>query len=308
MTYSILTDADLERVLTYPRAIEQIERALREHAAGTLSAPPRFHVDMGTGQMVFTVGGGQQASLAGFRMYTLLPGSHDDRDQIVAVFDAQTGKLRGLVLGNQLGAIRTGAIGGAAIRHMARQDARVLGIIGTGRQARTQIKAAAAICPLEQVRVFSRTPAQREAFAAEMTARIAVPVEAVDSPEAVVRGADIVIGATKSRTPVLDAAWIGPGTHVTTIGPKFAEGHEMPLDLAARSAIIATDSPAQLDAYAEPFFLSGPDRARMVPLSAIVTGQQPGRTSDDDITLFCSVGLAGTEVFVALAALENSSD
>ncbi|HML22669.1 MAG TPA: ornithine cyclodeaminase family protein [Aggregatilinea sp.] len=307
MAYPILTDDDLDRVLSYERAIEQIEAALREHAAGTLNAPPRFYVGMGTGDLVFTVGAGEQAHAAGFRVYTALPGSHDDRDQIVAVFDSHTGKLRGLVLGNQLGAIRTGAIGGTAIKHMARLDARVLGIIGTGRQARTQIEAAAAARPLERIRVYSRTPAARDAFAAEMQQRNGIPVEAVDSPEAAVRGADIVIGATNSRTPVLDAAWIAPGTHVSTIGPKFAAGHEMPLDLAPRCAIIATDSPAQIDAYPEPYFLSAPDRARTIPLSAIVTGQQPGRTSPDDITLFCSVGLAGTEVFVALAALDHSA-
>jgi len=82
---------------------------------------------------------------------------------------------------------------------------------------------------------------------------------------------------------------------------------EISLDVAARSAVIATDSPAQVEAYADPFFLIGtPDYARMVALSAIATGAQPGRTSADAITLFCSVGLAGTEVLVAQAALERA--
>lgn len=223
------------------------------------------------------------------------------------MFDSRSGELRGLVLGNRLGAMRTGAIGGAAIKLLAREDARILGVIGAGRQARTQIEAAAAVRPLERVRVFSRTPARREAFAAEMAATTGVPVEAVETAEEAVRGADILICATTSATPVFDPAWLAPGTHVTTVGPKFAGAHEISLDVAARSAVIATDSPAQVEAYADPFFLIGtPDYARMVALSAIATGAQPGRTSADAITLFCSVGLAGTEVLVAQAALERA--
>jgi alanine dehydrogenase len=95
-----------------------------------------------------------------------------------------------------------------------------------------------------------------------------------------------------------------PGTHVNTIGPKFEDTHELSPRVAEKSAIVATDSLAQVDAYPRPFFLAGtPARERMVELGEIVAGRRPGRTSPDDVTLFCSVGLAGTEVVLADAAL-----
>ena len=91
-----------------------------------------------------------------------------------------------------------------------------------------------------------------------------------------------------------------------TIGPKFTEAHEVPIETAPRAEVIATDSLAQVDAYSKPFFLANtPERERMVELSDVVVGRRAGRLSEDGITLFCSVGLAGTEVVVADALLEE---
>jgi alanine dehydrogenase len=112
-------------------------------------------------------------------------------------------------------------------------------------------------------------------------------------------------GGASSNTPVIDAAWLAPGAHVTTIGPKIKGRHELGLDVADRAGLIATDSPAQIAAL--DFFLDGTDHGtRMVDLADIVTGRHPGRTSDDMIMLFCSAGLAGTEVLVADALLGMS--
>jgi alanine dehydrogenase len=133
-------------------------------------------------------------------------------------------------------------------------------------------------------------------------------IQCCGSVEAAVRDAAIVIGATDSLQPVIQAAWIAPGTHVTTIGPKSHGQHELDLGVADRAAIIATDSPAQIAAYDPPFFLQGtPHMDRMVSLAAIVAGKSGGRKSAEDITLFCSTGLAGTEVLLADRLLDASS-
>jgi ornithine cyclodeaminase len=107
--------------------------------------------------------------------------------------------------------------------------------------------------------------------------------------------------ATSSRSPVIEADDVAPGAHVTSLGPKSAEGHEVPLDLVAQAAIVTCDSPAQAQAYPEPFFTGD---TKLVDLAALVCGSVPGRERADAITLHCSVGLAGTEVALAERVLE----
>ena len=113
----------------------------------------------------------------------------------------------------------------------------------------------------------------------------------------------MLICASNSPTPILEAGWLRPGTHINTIGPKFKDGHELPVEAARKSHTIVTDSLRQVDgydSYASPYFLQHtPERKRMIELDEIVAGQRKGRSSPDELTLFCSVGLAGTEVVLA---------
>src|SRR5262245_25165524 len=117
-------------------------------------------------------------------------------------------------------------------------------------------------------------------------------------------GADVVVCATSSDTPVLEAGWLAPGAHVNMLGRKTADRRELGLDVAERAAVIATDSPAQTRAYGAPFFLDGTAHlARMADLADLIAGKATARPSPEAITLFCSTGLAGTEVLVADALL-----
>ncbi|WP_348652512.1 hypothetical protein [Rhizobium sp. BG4] len=203
-------------------------------------------------------------------------------------------------MGEQLGAIRTGAIGGIAIRRMSSGSAANVAVIGSGLQARTQLEAASIVRPLRQVRVFSRNSERCRAFAAGMEARLKLPVLPESSAREAVADADIVICATDSRVPVIEAAWLKPGAHVNSVGPKTVDGHELDLDIALKAAMVATDSIEQTTAYDAPFFLS--KAAAAVPLadlSALAGNSSARPVGEDETTLFCSAGLAGTEVFVA---------
>src|SRR5262245_29263948 len=153
-----------------PAAIAAVARAFEARVAGTLVAPARHIVSFPEcGNLSFTIGGvGGEAALAGFRVYDTFDTAGAPHTQIVAVWDARTGTLQGIILGERLGDLRTGAIGGLAIRHMARADAGTLGVIGSGAQARTQIMAAAAVRRLRAVRIYSRSEEKRRAFASEM--------------------------------------------------------------------------------------------------------------------------------------------
>ncbi|WHO75214.1 ornithine cyclodeaminase family protein [Rhizobium sp. BT03] len=302
----ILRDEDLVGSALMRVAIDALETAFLARAGNRLISPPRHHVSFPSrGDLVFTVGGilGDKP-LAGFRVYETFDGV--EHSQIVAVWSADDARLKGIILGERLGNLRTGAIGGLAVRHLSAPSARIVGILGSGAQARTQLAAAAAVRKLDRARVYSRDEKNRAAFASEMQHALGLAVEPVGSAREAVDDADIVICATTSRTPVIHSGDLKPGVHVNTVGPKTLEGYELGLDVADAAAVIATDSPEQTRAYASPFFLAGSGNDdRMADLADIIAGKSVGRGSPAETTLFCSVGLAGTEVVVASAILHR---
>ena len=305
MPPEILSDDDVARLARMPDMIAGIEAALLAKTNGTLTAPPRVKVPVGgQGELVFTVGGIGEL-VAGFRAYHNIPRKSPDGAQLTAVWDQKSGSLKGIVTGDLLGEIRTGAIGGVAVKLLARADADSVAIIGSGAQARTQLAAVAAVRKLKKVTVFSRSPERRGRFAADMGKKLKLSIGTSASAKEAVRDAAIVICATDSTQPVIRADWIAPGTHVTTVGPKQQGQHELDPDIAISADVIATDSPAQIAAYDPLFFLRDAlPMERVIDLADIAAGKRPGRTSAEEITLFCSAGLAGTEVLLADRLLE----
>lgn len=308
-----LTDADVDRLLPMTDAIAVMERAFRAKRDGHLVSPPRHYVRFSRGSLVFTVGGDDVgASTVGFRLYNTFPGAaedggvHPDRTQVTMVFDSTNGALQGTVFGTRLGVLRTSAIGGTALKYLARPTAERIGFLGSGLQATAQLQAAAAVLPLKSVRVFSPTREHREAFARRAAETYGLEAQAVGGPREVVASSEVVICSTGSPAPVLEAEWLRPGTHVTTMGSKTKNEHEIPAAVAARSDLIATDALAQLSGYAEPHLLQGtPAWDRIVDLADIVTGHAPRRTATNQRSLFLSEGLAGTEVLLAAELLRR---
>ena len=300
MSYQILTDSDIDAIdMTF--AVNCMEDAFRQHATGQLIAPARLVSDVASGQLVFTVGASNSARPAvGFRVYDLKQLHSPDRSELTAVFDANDGHLRALVIGPLLGAVRTGAIGGVAVNYLARRDARTLSVIGTGFQARTQIQAATTVRSFKTIKVFSRHPIRRRQFSAEMSDVVAQEIIAADSARAAVDDADVVICATTSATPILKPEWLKPGIHINAIGPKFKDRSELSLNTIERATRLVTDSPTQIEAFGESFSLHGtPMAERIETLSAVVAETVPTNRGADETTIFISLGLAGTEVLLA---------
>ncbi len=303
--FPILTDGDVYSQFDYDGVVDAVRDAIAERAAGTLEAPPRWRVPAGGGDLVFTAGAATgPTNAAGFRVYET-HGTGDDHTELVAVFDAATGAFEGLLAGHAVGGLRTGGIGGVAIDALARSDADTLGILGTGFQARAQVGAACATRDFDDVAVYSPTAEGRESFADTLEGEVEPTVRAAADPEPVVREADALVCATNSEEPVFDPDWLEAGTHVTTIGPRFDDAHELPLEAVDRADAIVTDSLPQVDAYDRPYIASGADRDWMVELAAVLEDPDLGRQRADDITLFCSVGLAGTEVVLGKRFLEQ---
>jgi alanine dehydrogenase len=286
----ILSDTDVARSCTASRSIAVMRRALHAHGEGRLSAPPRTYNDIAPGRLVYTAGA-LEGLVHGVRIY-----DHADSEQVVAVWDSPSRRLAAVILGAELGRRRTGAIGAVAIDALARPDATTLGIIGTGHQAWTQVWAATAVRNWSHIKVYSRNPYWRERFATRCREQLLVDAEPVGNPRTAFRHRDAMIIATNSPTPVFDTAWLEPGMHITSVGPKSLSAHEVPLDLLDRVELAVTDSLAQVHGYAEPYALS---TRRMIELGAILIGSATGRTDPEQVSLFCSVGLAGTEVILA---------
>lgn len=308
MAISIITEAEVKAQLNWAQAVAAIEDVLIKVHAGNYVSPPRHQVRNDNGSLVFTIGGDKAEGVLGFRVYDTFP-TDINHQQFTTVFDAKTGALKGIVLGAYIGAVRTGAIGGAAIRALSRSDSRRIGIIGSGLQARTQLLSALAVREIEEVKVYSRSSANCEAFIIDIMSDVSLPesfegkLEVANSAEEAVADADIVILATTSGEPVIDTAWLNPGCHLSTVGPKFQGRHELPVAIADRAALLASDAPQQLRAYAKPYFLADhPAFDNIADLAAIVAGYKSGTPfprSAADITVYLSTGLAGTEPAIA---------
>lgn len=301
MTPIMLDDEAVRARLEPGAAVAAMRQAMLDVGRGDMLAPPRVSADLGGGRMVFTAGA-HVGRWFGYRSYDTFGLGRGE--QVVVLHGWQDGAVQAIALGGELGARRTGAIGGVAVDTLASPGARRVAVIGTGTQAWTQLWAVGAVRKPEQVLVWSRDAGHRASFAARARADLGMPATEAAGAEQAVRESDIVVLATSSTAPVVRSEWVQEGSHVTTLGPQRRGRTELDPRLADRSRVIATDSPAQVRAYRPPFMLEGtPHLARMVSLASVISGSSPGRGGPDDITLFCSAGLAGTEVHLLAALL-----
>ncbi len=224
----------------------------------------------------------------------------------VLLYDSATAKPLAEIEANHLGQIRTGAASGVATDLLARPDAAVLGVIGTGFQAETQIEAIRAVRPIREVRVWSRSEERCAAFAQKVNARAAATAEEA------IQGADIVVTATYAKDPVLESAWVAPGSHVNAIGSNNPQRREIPAALVGRASLIAVDAIDQAKLESGDLLLAWPDAAqwldpRLVELAAVAGGKTPGRTSNQDLTIFKSNGLGVQDIAVGGYVFEGFS-
>tara|TARA_R110000787_G_scaffold42114_2_gene103533 strand:- start:189 stop:1136 length:948 start_codon:yes stop_codon:yes gene_type:complete len=228
----------------------------------------------------------------------------------VSLYSISGKRLLALIEANKLGAMRTGAASGVATDLLARKDAATLGIIGTGRQSRTQVLAIAAVRDLTVVRVFGRDEAKRSAFAASIAEELDCEVIAAGSAEECIRGADIAVTMTSAADPVLFGEWLSPGMHVNATGANGYARRELDDDAVLRASLISTDQREQAKIEARELIdLTNAGRLDwedVSELGALVRGEVPGRTGDDQVTLFKSLGIALEDIAFAKVAYERA--
>ncbi len=215
-----------------------------------------------------------------------------------------------MIEADYLGQMRTGAATGVATRYMSRPDARTVGMIGTGLQARSQLAAVSEVRKIEGIRVFGRDARRRVDFCSEMTEDLGLPVTPATSAEEAVKAADIVITATNAIKPVLSGTWLAPGTHVNAMGANLLVRRELESDVVTRAEIVAVDLREQAKVESSDLLqVFGDDAARwskVSELGEIVAGKTAGRSSAEQITLFKSNGIATWDIAAAAKIFERA--
>jgi alanine dehydrogenase len=289
----VLSEADVQQLLPMSAAIEQVEASLLAQQRGQAVNRPRQRIFLQQASLHYMAAALPEEGLFGMKVYTV---TSRGMQFVVLLFSAEQGDLLALVEADHLGRLRTGAASAVATRFLARAEASQVGLIGAGRQARTQLEAVACVRKLSKARVYCRDAGRRREFCREMQSRLGLAVESAESAEAAVRSADIVITATNARQPVLHGGWLRPGAHINAIGSNMPNRREMDDTVLARASILTVDSIEQAREEAGDLIQGLPSAGRgwdeLVELREVVAGARPGRRTAEEITLFKSCGIA----------------
>jgi alanine dehydrogenase len=297
-----ISEAEVRAVLGMPLAIEAVEEISRKQATGEVVVHPRRRFELpGGGFFHYMAAADFSAGYVAMKQYTYVRGK---LKFLVPLYEMATGDLLALIEADYMGQLRTGAASGVATKYLSRRDSRIVAIIGTGGQARTQLEAVAAVRKLESARAFGRDAAKREKFCKEMSGRLGIPVIPSASASEAVRGADIVSTATTTSQPVVSGADLSPGAHINAIGANHAHKRELDDEAVASADIIVVDSVEQSRQEAGDLIIAfhGDEICwtGVKKLSEVVSGKASGRTSDSEVTLFKSNGIASWDLAVAM--------
>lgn len=309
----VISNADVERVLTQERAMQALDDAYLELDKGLTTNRPRTFTSAPTSQGQFTANT-HEGILATKGVYDIRIVTHSSRGRRAAddatvggggpgrlnvsldlLYDLESGDLLAIMQDGYLQKMRVQATNAIAARYMAKKDARVMALIGSGWQATAAIEAMRFVRPIEDVRVYSRSPENRNGFAQRMQERYPdVRIRAVDAPQDAVAGADMVVAATNSRVPVCKGEWVEKGMHLTGVLPG-----EFDLQAYQKADYIVIFNRLHGRDYGlsrgpEEVPLKDPPHAHLLEgapeIADLVSGKVPGRKSDDQITIFANGG------------------
>ena len=296
-----LNEDDVRQLLTMPLTLEAVEEAHKELSLARAIDIPRQRTRLPQTALHILQGALPGRDAIGYKAYT---SNRTGVRFLVHVFSAASGALRVVLAADTLGMMRTGAASGVATRWLARPDAEVLGVFGAGWQAEGNIEAVAAVRKLRKVKVFARNAERLAAFCTRMSDRLELDVVPAASPEDTVRGSDIVSTVTTASSPLFDAAWLSPGTHINAAGSNSVIRREVGEDVlkACRPIVVdSVDTALKEAGDLLPLFEKGRlSERQLVELGDVILGRHPGRAKPEDITLFESQGMAIQDISVAV--------
>jgi alanine dehydrogenase len=295
----VLSPDEVAQLLDVDLLLERLERAFVALSAGRASVPPRVAAFVPERGLLAAMPGYVDGMLAA-KLVALFPDHDPSHQALIAVFDAGTGTPQAVMDGTHITAVRTGASSAVATRALAREDAGVLAVLGAGVQGRSHLDAVRRVREFDEVRVASRTYEHAQALADEAGA------VAVESFEEAVRGADVVCCCTHASEPVLRRDWLEPGTHVCSVGAS-QEGPELDRETVSAGLLCVESRVAFEPPPAGAFELQGLDPSSAVELGEMLAGTKLGRTSDEQITVYKSMGHAVEDAAAAALVLERAT-
>ncbi len=308
-----LTEQDVTNLLTMKDALAAVEAVFKLQASGEATNEPRRRV-RAQGSTLMTMSGavsnfGEFKGLLGLKSYTV---SRTGARFYVSLFDAVTGELLAFIEADKLGQMRTGAASGVATKYLAREDAKTVGVYGSGWQAASQLAAVCAVRPIESVKVYSRKPENRERFCQQMATELGLAnIQPVETPEAAA-DTDIIITITSSREPVVLGDWLKPGVHINAAGGNSILRREVDDKAIQRANFIAVDSLDQARIESGEFVTAVEKGLltweRVKELRCVVSGQMRGREHSEQITLFKSLGIAIEDVAAAAVVYQKAKE
>jgi ornithine cyclodeaminase/alanine dehydrogenase-like protein (mu-crystallin family) len=298
-----LTEAEVAELLSPEDALQAVEECFRRLAAGEVENVPRQRTRYEDGFLAVMWAVDRELGLAGLKTYAA---GREGASFVVLLFETETTRPVAVIEADKLGQLRTGAASGVAAKHLAREEARSLGVIGCGWQARSQVVAIRAALPsLDSVVAYCRSEDRLEEFCREVGA------EAGESHREA--GAqDVVVTVTSSRDPVLRGEWLRPGALVCAVGANDPRRRELDNVVLERAAFVCCDSlenaKRESGDLIEPVEAGVLDWLEVHELQEVVAGELPGRQADDDLVVFKSNGLAAWDVAVGAVVLERARE
>ena len=314
----ILGEDDVRTVLTMPDLIAAMESALVAFSGGRTNQPLRTVLEVGPQKSFFGVMPAYlpDAPALGTKLVTVYESNPSaglpSHLASIVLLDPETGALMALLDGRFITEARTAAVSAVATRLLARPDACALAIVGSGVQARSHLEALGCVRALREVRIWSRSAERRERFVNEMRDRTDGSLVAATSAEAAVSGADLIVVATSSRSPVVRSEWVGDGAHVCAVGACRPDQRELEGALVARARLFvdsregaAAESGDIVLGIGEGLF----DAAHIAgELGEVAAGRLEGRQRGDQVTVFKSLGMAVEDVAAAHLAYERAKE
>jgi ornithine cyclodeaminase len=317
MSFVVVDAPTVEQLLPMRECIDLMARAFVDLERGDITQPLRsIFVPPGAQSAMVWMPAYRSRPHAAFGMKVLrvVPDNPqrglDTHQGQVLLADGETGQLRAVLDAAAVTGIRTAAVSALATRLLAREDARVLAIIGTGAQARRHIESIPLVRSIERIRVAGRTPEHAEQLVSDAKKTCPCPIEVAKGAEAAVRDADIVVTATSSPTPIVERTWFAPGVHINAVGASRPVHRELDVDTIA-DALLFTDRRESIENEAGDYRLAVEHRRIAQPpreLGELLTAKVAGRTSRTELTVFRSLGLAAEDLVSAEHVLTKSRE
>lgn len=305
---TLLEEAQVRELADMGLALEVVEKAFRKIGLEEATNSPRSRGQTDHAHIYGMIAGAKGLQSLGLKVRTT--SRKGKPEQLVLLFHGKTGEFTCLMQAEYLEQLRGGAAGGVAIKTLAREDASTIGIIGSGRQARMQLRAAKQVRPVNLATVYSTTAEHSQAFASEMSQELGIEVRSVSTPREAVQGRDIVVLATSTRDPIFFEDWIEPGVHINAMGSTFLGKAELAADVFSKIDVTVVDQreSARLEAgdLVEPIEKGLLFWRDVRDLGPLLVGRYDGRAHAGQVTLFKSVGLGIQDVTLGQAILEKA--